>query len=284
VPMVRLTTPRRTERGGRAQSYRGSGTTYANRTPQNFSHPSAMSYRSQIPSRGRVNNPVHYSTARRNCGGPSHHSAASYPPTTNSVTQNTSKRLSSSFPDARQWKRPRLEIPSQSRVHLPTTPSLATKSNKKKSSKSCIEIRLDMPLYCRTGVFGYPASRRGWVDREIRRIEQEQKVKVLSTQYLDKEVLFYCNVEEARGASAGADFLGKFLKAHPVGLVLINFIANREEQMSRIDTSDVDQGVLEIHSMEKDVQVDINAVPVIRRVHPGAPQSDVLLADHDRGF
>ena len=208
MPIVRLTTPRRTERGGRAQSYR-SGATYANRT-QNFSHAAAMSNRSQFPSRGRVN-PAHYSTARRNSGDPSHHPAASYPPTANSVSQNTPKRLST-FPDARQWKRPRLETPSQSRVELPATPSLATKSNKKKSSKSRIEIRLDTPLYCRTGVFGYRASRRGWVDREIRRIEQEQKVKVLSTQYLDREVLFYCSAEEAQGA---ADFSGNFLQAHP---------------------------------------------------------------------
>ena len=66
-------------------------------------------------------------------------------------------------------------------------------------------------------------------------------------------------------------------------MALINFTAKGEEQVPRIDTADVDQGILEDRSKDEDVQVGINAVSVIRQLHPSAPQSDALTG-HDRGF
>jgi hypothetical protein len=71
-----------------------------------------------------------------------------------------------------------------------------------------------MPLYCRTGVHGYRASRRAWVDQEIGRIVQERNVKVRQTQYLDRQVLFYCSAEEFQDAPVSGDSLGDFSEAH----------------------------------------------------------------------
>jgi hypothetical protein len=201
VPTIRLTTPRRTGRGTfqSRQSHRGSGPTYANRTQHNPSH---ASNRSQL-FRGHVNYPGQYAPAHPHPGS-SRHPAVPYPYAINSATQNPSKH-SSSFYDARQPKRPRLEAPSQSRLDQPTS----SKNTKKQLPKSRIEIKLYLPLYCRTGVHGYHASRRAWLDREVQRIELERKLKVYNTQYLDREVLLYCSAEESQDLPARGDSLSE---------------------------------------------------------------------------
>ncbi|KIM91013.1 hypothetical protein PILCRDRAFT_159937 [Piloderma croceum F 1598] len=231
VPAIRLTTPRRTGRGTfqNRQSPRGSGPNYTNRAPQNPSH---TSNRSQL-FRGHVNYPEQYAPAHP-YPGPSRHPAAPYPYTINSATQNPSKR-SSSFSDARQPKRPRLEAPSQSRLDQPTS----SKHTKKQLPKSRIEIKLALPLYCRKGVHGYHASRRAWLDREVQRIELERKLRVCNTQYLDREVLLYCSAEESQDLPARGDSLTK-----------------REEQVPRFNTPDVEQRLIDELSKEEDVQID----------------------------
>jgi hypothetical protein len=203
VPTIRLTGSRRPGRGafhGRSQSYRGSGPTYANLNQQNLSHPPNQS---QFSSRGRVNNLEQYLPRHTHPGS---HPAAPNPHTANSATQNTSKRLFP-FPDARQPKRPRLETHSQSRFDRPTN----SKHIKKKPLKSRIEIKLDLPLHCRTGIYGYRASRRTWLDREIQRVELENKVKIINAQYLDREVLLCCNAEESQNLLVCEDSLGNLL-------------------------------------------------------------------------
>jgi hypothetical protein len=214
VPTIRLTTPRRTGRGafqGRTQGYRGSGTSYSNRVPQTFSHASAASNPSRYASRGRFNSDEQYSSARTHPGGPSRYPSARYSPTTSTAPHNSSKRLPS-FPDVRQSKRPRLanssDTPSQSRLDRPPAPS--PNPTKKQTTNSRVEVRLDIPLYCRTGVHGYRTSRRRWLDREIQRIEQERKVKVCNTQYLDREVLLYCSAEEFQNFPVGREPSGDF--------------------------------------------------------------------------
>ena len=198
VPTIRLTAPRRTGRGT-FQSRQGSRASGPNRALQNPSH---ASNRSQL-FRGHANYPGQYAPAHPR-PGPSHHPAAPYPYAINPATQNLSKR-SSSFSDVRQPKRPRMEAPSQSRLDQHTS----SKHTKKQLPKSRIEIKLGLPLYCRTGVHGYRASRRAWLDREVQRIELERKLKVCNTQYLDREVLLYCSAEESQDLPARGDFLSE---------------------------------------------------------------------------
>lgn len=208
VPMIRLTTapPRRNGRG----TFRGrAGTLYTNRNPQNLSRASRMSNPPQSPSRGRGIN-IGQHSLQTHSRGLSHHSAASS--MTPTVSQNTSKRLSP-FPDVQQSKRARLahasDTPSEARHDRPSASSPAVKPTRKRKPKSRIKIKLDIPLYCRTGVHGYQMSRRNWVGREIQRIEQERKVKVCGTNFLDREVVLYCSAEKQQDILAHRDSAGE---------------------------------------------------------------------------
>lgn len=249
VPTIRLTTPRRTGRGTfqSRQSPRGSGPNYTSRAPQNPSHASSRSQ----PFRGNVNYPRQYYAPAHPYPGPSRHPAAPYSYAINSATQTPSKH-SSSFSDARQPKRPRLDLPSQSRLDQPTS----SNHTKKQVPKSRIEIKLELPLYCRTGVHGYHASRRAWLDREVQRIERERKLRVCNTQYLDREVLLYCSAEESQNLPARGDSFSEILYLCSFDLILSGFTAKREEQVPRFDTPDVEQRLLDELSKEDDVQVD----------------------------
>jgi hypothetical protein len=202
IPTIRLTTPRRGVFQGRLQSSQGSGSTYANRaswTPRS-------SAASQFPSRGR--GITNHSPASASFSGPSRYPAVPYQHSTRVTQYNTSKRLSP-FPDARQPKRPRLtNSPPQPRLDSPSAPSPVKKPTKKHKGTSRVEIRLNIPLYCRTGVHGCRQSRRMWLDQQIQRIEQERPVKVYGTQYLDQEVLLFCDPEKSQDISVCTDSPG----------------------------------------------------------------------------
>jgi hypothetical protein len=207
VPTIRLTTPRRGAFQGRPQSSQGSGSTYANRAPWTPRSSAA----SQFPSRGRgITNhfPAFFS-------GPSRYPAVPYQHSTRVTQYNTSKRLSP-FPDARQPKRPRLTSPPpQPRLD---SPSPVKKPTKKHKGTSRVEIRLHIPLYCRTGVHGCRQSRRMWLDQQIQRIEQERPVKVYGTQYLDQEVLLFCDPEKSQDTSVCTDSPGISSRSCPIRL------------------------------------------------------------------
>ena len=56
-------------------------------------------------------------------------------------------------------------------------------------------ITVDLPINCWRGSKGYKEARKNWIGVERIRVEREHKVRFSDLQYLDKQVVFFCNVE-----------------------------------------------------------------------------------------